>query len=147
MNDEDLHTRISQSFESQGLMRHLGARLVRIAPGEVDIAMPFRDELSQQHGFFHAGGTSSIGDSAGGYAALSLAPRDRTVLTVEFKINLLAPALGETLLARGRVAKAGRTLTVANFKVFCQRDGSETLVAVGQQTLMLIPKRDGLAQD
>src|SRR5258708_7612131 len=93
----DVRARVQESFERQGLMVHLGARISHIGPGEEHIVLPSRPEVTQQHGYFHAGATSSIADSAGGYAAFTLFPEGTTVLTVEFKINLLAPAEGERL--------------------------------------------------
>ncbi|WP_406517545.1 PaaI family thioesterase [Streptomyces sp. NBC_00134] len=120
-------------------MAHLGARLTRIAPGVVHIVLPARPEVTQQHGYFHAGATSSIADSAGGYAAFTLFPENTDVLTVEYKINLLAPALGNHLEAVGTVLKAGRTLTLCQLEVFAaQDDGARKLVANGQQTLIRV---------
>ncbi|MGH3346108.1 MAG: PaaI family thioesterase [Nocardioides sp.] len=134
----DVHDRITRSFESQGLMRLLGARLTHVGPGLVRIVLPSRPEVSQQHGYVHAGATSAIADTAGGYAALSLLGRDDEVLTVEYKINLLAPAEGDHLEAVGTVVKAGRTLTVCTLEVFGVRDDHRTLVAAGQQTIMRV---------
>ena len=112
---------VRDSFDKQGLMRHLGAAMVDVRPGEVRIRLPFKPELTQQHGFFHAGGTSAIADTAGGYAGLTVFPPGSAVLTVEFKINLIAPAKGEALLAVGRVLKSGRTLTVCQLEVFAEQ--------------------------
>src|SRR5690349_13792470 len=98
-------------------MAFLGAELARVEPGLVEIALPYRAELTQQHGFFHGGIVSTIADTAGGYAAFTLFPADASILTVEYKINLVAPADGERLVARGRVLKPGRTLTVCEFEV------------------------------
>ncbi|MGW4386826.1 PaaI family thioesterase [Streptomyces sp. NPDC004685] len=124
-------------------MAHLGARLTRIAPGVVHIMLPARPEVTQQHGYFHAGATSSIADSAGGYAAFTLFPENADVLTVEYKINLLAPALGSHLEAVGTVLKAGRTLTVCQLEVFAaQDDGARKLVANGQQTLIRVNRAE-----
>ena len=122
-------------------MRLLGAALARVEPGHVEIAVPFRDDLSQQHGFFHAGVTSSIADSAGGYAGYTLFPAGSSVLTVEFKINLLAPGRGERLLAVGQVIRPGRTLTVCDLKVFGITEEQRTLCATGQQTLICLHGR------
>ncbi|MEU8487915.1 PaaI family thioesterase [Streptomyces sp. NPDC048641] len=122
-------------------MAHLGARLTRIAPGVVHIALPARPEVTQQHGYFHAGATSAIADSAGGYAASTLfpEPENSEVLTVEYKINLVAPAVGDHLEAVGTVLKAGRLLTVCQLEVFAvQEDGTRKLVANGQQTLIRV---------
>ena len=131
--------RVRDSFGLQGLMAHLGARLARIGPGCVHIVLPARPEVTQQHGYVHAGATSAIADSAGGYAALTLFDEDSEVLTVEYKINLLAPAAGDHLEAIGTVLKPGRTLTVCRLEVYgVQSDGARKLVANGQQTLMRV---------
>jgi uncharacterized protein (TIGR00369 family) len=130
--------RIRASFERQGLMRHLGAELTDIAPGRVTIRLRSRPEVAQQHGYIHAGATSAIADTAGGYAALTMFPEDAEVLTVEYKINLLAPAIGERLEAIGTVAKAGRTLTVCTLEVFAIQGEQRKLVAMGQQTLFCV---------
>jgi uncharacterized protein (TIGR00369 family) len=138
MIDDAIAQRVRASFDKQGLMRHLGAELREIDRGRVTIALPSRDEVTQQHGYIHAGATSAIADSAGGYAALTVFPDDAEVLTVEYKINLLAPAEGERLDAIGTVVKAGRTLTVCALEVFGIRGDQRTLVATGQQTLICI---------
>jgi uncharacterized protein (TIGR00369 family) len=116
-------------------MRHLGAELVEVAAGTCAISCRPRPELTQQHGYVHAGVIAAIADSAAGYAALSLMDGDE-VLTVEFKINLLAPAAGELLVARGRVLRAGRTLTVCESAVAAVRDGEEIPCAVALATLI-----------
>ena len=108
----DYEARIRASFAAQGIMDLLGARLQAVGPGHCEIRLPYRPQLSQQDGFFHAGVTSTIADSAGGYAGYSVMPADSRVLTVEYKMNLVAPARGELLVARGNVLKAGRTLVV-----------------------------------
>ncbi|RFU37151.1 PaaI family thioesterase [Actinomadura logoneensis] len=137
----EIRGRIQDSFDRQGLMAHLGARLSRIEPGRVHIVLPARPEVTQQNGYVHAGATSAIADTAGGYAAYTLFPDDTSVLTVEYKINLLAPAEGDHIEAVGTVLKPGRTLTVCNLEVFGVRDGERKLVATGQQTLICLPKR------
>jgi uncharacterized protein (TIGR00369 family) len=137
-------SRIRASFASQGLMRTLGATLTRIAPGEVDITMPPTPAISQQHGFIHAGAVAAIADSAAGYAALTLMPPNRGVLTAEFKINLLAPATGDLILARGRVIKAGRTLTLAQAEIVSQTGGQQKLIAHLTATLISIEGRAGI---
>ncbi|MFJ7947922.1 PaaI family thioesterase [Streptomyces sp. NPDC096354] len=135
----EVQKRIQDSFDRQGLMAHLGARITHIGPGRVHIVLPSRPEVTQQHGYFHAGATSAVADTAGGYAAYTLFPADAEVLTVEYKINLLAPAVGEYIEAVGTVLKAGRTLTVCQLEVFAVPDGSERkLVANGQQTLIRV---------
>jgi uncharacterized protein (TIGR00369 family) len=144
-SDEDWEARLRQSFARQGIMETLGATLGALRPGIVEIEVPFRPGLSQQHGFFHAGVTSTIADSAGGYAGYSLFPAESSVLTVEFKINLLAPADGDLLRAVGRVCKPGRTLTVTEAEVFVTRSGQEKLCAKMQQTLMRLDGRPDMA--
>ncbi|MEV1070029.1 PaaI family thioesterase [Streptomyces sp. NPDC050263] len=136
----ETQARIRASFARQGLMSHLGARITQITPGRVHIVLPSRPEVTQQHGYFHAGATSAVADTAGGYAAFTLFPENTEVLTVEYKINLLAPAVGDHLEAVGTVLKAGRTLTVCRLEVFGVRDGEggRTLVASGQQTLIRV---------
>jgi len=136
--------RIKASFSKQGLMGTLGATLGTIAPGRVDIELRPSPAISQQHGFVHAGAISAIADTAAGYAALSLMPADTGVLTTEFKINLVAPAAGERIIARGRVVKAGRTLTLAQAEVFAVSDGQEKLIALLTATMMSIKGRDGI---
>jgi len=128
--------RVRESFERQKIMVLLGAQLVRVAPGECAIELAYRPELTQQHGYFHGGIIGTIADSAGGYAAMTLMPHDASLLTVEYKMNLLAPGDGDTLIARGQVLKSGRTLVVAQVNAFVQKDGRETLCAALLQTLM-----------
>lgn len=124
-------------------MHTLSASLESVAPGLVEIALTPGSAVSQQHGFVHAGALAAIADSAAGYAALSLPP-GAGVLTTEFKINLLAPAAGERILARGRVIKAGRTLTLAQTEVFSQTAGQEKLVALLTATLMTVEGQEGV---
>ncbi|WP_328523213.1 PaaI family thioesterase [Kribbella sp. NBC_00359] len=137
----DVQARVRASFERQGLMHHLGARIAHIGPGRVHIVLPSRPEVTQQHGYFHAGATSAIADSAGGYAAFTVFREDSSVLTVEYKINLLAPAEGDQLEAIGTVLKAGRTLTVCTLEVYASQGTERSLVASGQQTLIQIQAR------
>jgi uncharacterized protein (TIGR00369 family) len=134
--DAASEARVRASFARQGLMQHLGAALTEVGAGMVKIRMPYRSELTQQHGYFHAGATSAIADTAGGYAGFSLFPEDSSVLTIEFKINLVAPAQGDFLEAVGTVLRSGRTLTICQMEVFGVTGQDRTLVAVGQQTLM-----------
>lgn len=137
----EVQARIRASFDRQGLMRHLGARITHIGPGCVHIVLPSRPEVTQQHGYIHAGATSAIADSAGGYAAFTVFGDDTAVLTVEYKINLLAPAGGDHLEAVGTVLKPGRTLTVCRLEVFGFQGSQRSLVATGQQTLMCVQAR------
>ncbi len=143
--DPAFRARIQASFEKQGLMSTLGASIVRISPGAVEIALPASPSVSQQHGFIHAGAVAAVADTAAGYAALSLMPPRVGVLTTEFKINLVAPATGDRILARGRVVKAGRTLTLAQTEVVAESAGEEKLVALLTATLMAIEGRDAIA--
>jgi uncharacterized protein (TIGR00369 family) len=136
--DPNYAARIRDSFHRQNFMTLLGATLSRIEPGHVEVTLPFRTELTQQHGFFHAGVTSAIADNAGGYAAYTLFAADSSVLTVEFKINLLAPAKGDRLCAIGQVIKGGRTLTVCDLKVLAIDNGEQILCASGQQTMFCL---------
>jgi uncharacterized protein (TIGR00369 family) len=140
----EFEARTRASFAKQGAMKFLGAELERIEPGLVEIGLPFRPELSQQHGFFHAGILSTIADSAGGYAGFTLFPADAGILTVEFKINLLAAADGERLHAIGRVVRSGRTLTVCALDVHVEKGGRRTHCATGLQTLMALVGRAGV---
>jgi uncharacterized protein (TIGR00369 family) len=136
--------RVRQSFSKQGLMRTLDASLGAITPGAVEIVIHPGPAISQQHGFVHAGAVSAIADSAAGYAALSLMPAGTGVLTTEFKINLVAPAVGERIIARGRVIKAGRTLTLVQTDVFAESRGQEKLIALLTATMMSIEGREGI---
>jgi uncharacterized protein (TIGR00369 family) len=138
-------SRVQASFDKQGLMSTLGASILRIAPGAVDVALLASPSVSQHHGFVHAGAVAAIADTAAGYAALTLMPPGAGVLTTEFKINLVAPATGERIVARGRVIKAGRTLTLAKSEVFSEIAGERKLVAFLTATLMTIEGRDDLA--
>ena len=140
-SDPDYAARVRDSFGRQKAMALIGARITRVEPGLVEIELPYREDLTQQHGFFHGGFTSAIADSAGGYAAFSLFPADSSVLTVEYKINLLAPAAGEKLVARGRVKKPGRTLTICELEVEAVKDGRHTTVALGLQTMFCLQGR------
>ena len=138
--DPAFEARVRESFVRQKVMGLIGARLGRIDPGRVEIALPFRDDLTQQHGFFHAGVVGTIADSAGGYAAFTLMPAGSSVMSVEYKINLLAPADGEHLLASGQVVRAGRTLTVCDLEVIVEKAGARTLCARGMQTLICLQR-------
>jgi uncharacterized protein (TIGR00369 family) len=142
--DPAFESRVRESFARQRLLVTLGATLERVAPGEVDIRLPFRPALSQQHGFLHAGAITSIVDTACGYAALTLMPPGAAVLSVEFKVNLLAPGKGDSFLARGRVLKAGRTISVCTGEVHASGGGAERLVASMTATMMCVRDR-GLA--
>ncbi|MFF9551199.1 PaaI family thioesterase [Methylobacterium fujisawaense] len=144
-NDEgQAEKRVRASFAKQGLMTTLGATIVDIAPGRVEIALEPAPAISQQHGFVHAGALSAIADSAAGYAALSLMHPGQGVLTTEFKINFLEPAAGNRIRAIGTVMKAGRTLTFAQAEVFAEADGRERLIAYFTATMMAVEGRAGI---
>ncbi len=129
--------RVRASFQAQTIMALLGASLERVKPGEVDIALRYRPDLTQQHGHIHAGVLAAIADSACGYAAYTLMPEDSEVLSVEFKLNLLRPAAGERFAARARVLRAGRTLTTTAADVFAfAGEGGEQLVATMLGTMI-----------
>jgi uncharacterized protein (TIGR00369 family) len=133
--DPDFKARVTQSFAAQAIMQTIGAELVEGAPGRVEILLPYDRKLTQQDGFIHAGVSSTIMDSACGYAAFSLMPADARVLTIEFKINLLAPAAGTRFRAVGKVRKSGRSVFVAESELFAESDGNSRLVAIMSGTL------------
>jgi uncharacterized protein (TIGR00369 family) len=139
--DANFEARVRASFARQAVMRTLGATIERVAPGEVELALPFREQLTQQHGFLHAGIITAVADSACGYAALSLMEPGAGVLSVEFKIQLLSPAKGARFLALGRVIRAGRTLTVVAGEV---RTESGEVIALLNGTMMSVRDRPGL---
>lgn len=143
----ELHRRILETFSRQGLLRSMGAALTRVAPGSVEIQLRFHEGITQQHGFAHAGAIAAIADSACGYAALTQMPADAAVLTVEFKVNLLAPAAGRLFVARARVLRSGRTLSVAAADVLALADDGDPgkLVATMLGTLIRVPARNELA--
>ncbi|HEY0811316.1 MAG TPA: PaaI family thioesterase [Longimicrobiales bacterium] len=137
----DFEQVVRDSFAAQQLMTTVGARLTRVVPGECEIRVPFHADLTQQHGFLHAGVVAAALDSACGYAALSLMPEGVGVLTIEFKTNLLAPARGDELIARGSVVRAGRTITVCQGEAVMLSDGAETSVAAMLATIMTVRDR------
>jgi uncharacterized protein (TIGR00369 family) len=139
----DIQERIATSFNSQGLMATLGAQLVSVADGEVQIALPFSDRLSQQHGFLHAGAITSIVDSACGYAALTQAPPEAEVVTAEFKINFVRPAIGERFLAIGKVQHSGKLLTVCSGEVRAVSGNVSKVVAIMQATIVKVEGATG----
>jgi uncharacterized protein (TIGR00369 family) len=130
--------RVRASFAQQGAMKLIGAELSDLAPGYCSISLAPRPETSQQHGYVHAGIVAALVDTAGGYAGFTLFPADSSVLTVEFKLNLLAPAKGDRLIAEGFVVKPGRTLVITRGDVHAEAGGKRTLVALMQQTLMVM---------
>jgi len=143
--DPEFEARVRASFGRQRFMATLGASLERVEPGDVTIGFTHREELTQQHGYLHAGVMTSVADSACGYAALSLMEPGVGVLSVEFKVNMLAPAVGERFVATGRVVRAGRTLTVCSGEVTTERDGATVAVLLMQATMMAVRGRAGVA--
>lgn len=143
--DAAFEERVRESFARQQLMHTLGARLTLVEPGIVEIELPYRTDLTQQHGFLHAGVVASVLDSACGYAAFTLMPADAAVLSVEFKVNLLAPARGDRLLARAEVKRAGRTVTVCTADAFAFTGEQSKVVATMLATMMCVRGREDLA--
>ncbi|HEY9227729.1 MAG TPA: PaaI family thioesterase [Gemmatimonadaceae bacterium] len=139
--DPEYAARVRASFEKQRFMATIGAQLTRVEPGAVDLELKPREDLVQQHGFLHAGVLASAADSACGYAALSLMPTGAAVLSIEFKINMLAPASGERIVAQGRVIRAGRNVTVCHGDVFAHTNGTQKLVATMVATMMTVRDR------
>ena len=140
VQDPDYEARVRASFAKQRFMSTIGATMTVVQPGEVAIELPFREDLVQQHGFLHAGVVSSVVDSACGYAALTLMRPGSAVLSVEFKVNLLAPAQGQRFRARGRVARSGRTITVCTGELTVVESG--IIVAMMQATMIAVEARD-----
>ncbi len=136
--------RVGASFARQTMMGTLGAAILRVAPGEVDIGLPVAPHILQQHGFVHGGAVTCLADSAAGYAALTLMEAGSGVLTVEFKINLLSPARGDRLVAEGRVTRPGRTLTVCQATVYGEAAGRRETVALLTATMMRVEGRPGI---
>ena len=141
----DALQRVQESFVLQGAMQTLGAQITHLAAGAVDIGFDWAPGLTQQHGFIHAGMLSAALDSACGYAGFSLMPEDAGVLTIEFKINLLAPTQGQRFRCEGRVLKPGRTIVVAEGRAYAIDNGQEKLCATMQCTLMAVHGREGIA--
>ncbi|MEX0404473.1 PaaI family thioesterase [Aquibium sp. LZ166] len=145
VSDIDFEERVRASFARQKAMATIGAELTQVTPGMVEIEMPFSEELTQQHGFLHAGVISTALDSACGFAAYSLMPADAAVLTIEFKLNLLAPGRGERFLFRGSVTKPGRTIIVADGQAYAfGSNGEAKLVATMTGTMMVVQGREGI---
>ncbi len=132
---------IEQGFARQLVMEKIGAYLIRIEPGQVEIGLNFKEDLTQQHGYLHAGIVTTIVDSACGFAAYSLMPPNSEVLTVEYKVNLVAPAKGDKFLAIGRVIKSGRTLTVCGGEVIAIEGEEKRLIAMMQTTMIRLPNK------
>ncbi len=128
--------KVEESFKKQKFMQLIDAKLIEVRPGYCEIHLPYHLELTQQHGYFHAGVIGTIADNASGYAAFSLMEKDSNVLTVEFKLNLLSPGDGDLLIAKAHVLKSGRTLTVCRSEVFIRKGAKETRCAASQTTLI-----------
>jgi len=139
--DPHFAERVRASFARQKVMAYLGAELAAVSPGWCEIRLPYREELTQQHGYFQAGIIGAVADNAGGYAGFTLMPADASVLTVEYKLNLLAPGDGEVLIAQGEVVKPGRNLVITRAEVYVIRAGRENHCATMQQTLMTMHGR------
>ncbi|MEX2178889.1 MAG: PaaI family thioesterase [Gemmatimonadaceae bacterium] len=137
--DPDFAARVRASFARQPLMATIGAVVEEVTPGRVVLRMPVRDDLTQQNGFVHAGAIAALADSACGYAALSLMPPGADVLSIEFKLNMLAPATGDALVASAEVIRAGRTIMVCRADVFTLSAGGKKLVSAMQATMMVTP--------
>lgn len=142
--DPGFADRVRASFARQGAMATIGAALTDVTPGRVVIELAWQLALTQQHGFLHAGMVATALDSACGYAGFTLMPADAAVLTIEFKINLLAPARGERFHMEGLVIKPGRTVTVTEGRAYAMADGREKLIATMGATLMAVSGRDGI---
>jgi uncharacterized protein (TIGR00369 family) len=139
--DPAFEARVRDSFGRQPAMTLIGATLGKVAPGYCEVELPHHPQITQQHGLIHGGVVGMIADSAGGYAAYSLFPADSTVMTVEYKLNLMAPADGERLVARSRVTRHGRTLTIVSLDVFANKNGRETHCATGLATMICLMGR------
>ncbi len=135
---ENYKQKVEESFRLQKFMDFIGAKLVEVKPGFCEIHLPYKEELTQQNGFFHAGIISTLADNAAGFASFSLMEEDSSILSVEFKLNLISPGIGELLIARAKVLKSGRTLTICRADVFILKDGVEKLCAASQATLIQI---------
>ena len=140
--DPAFEQRVRASFARQRLMSTIGAELTSVSPGQVVIELPFREDLTQQHGYLHAAITTAIVDSACGYAAYTLMPAGAAVLSAEFKVNFLAPAAGRRFVALGRVIKPGRTLTVTGGEVVAESDGEPRVIATMLATMIAVSRAD-----
>jgi uncharacterized protein (TIGR00369 family) len=141
--DPDYAARVRTSFDRQAAMRLIGALMVDVGPGYCTVELPFRTDLTQQNGYIHAGIISAIADSAGGYAGFTLFPAGTDVLTVEYKLNLLAPGKGERLSAEAEVVKSGRTFVITRADVYAHNGESRSLCAIMQQTLFVVNSDSG----
>ena len=138
----DFAERVRESFARQAFMAHIGAVLSDVQPGRCEINLPYREELTQQHGFFHGGIIGTLADNACGYAAFTLAPADASILTVEYKMNIVSPGDGERLVARAEVVRPGRSLVVCRGDVYAVKNDTEKLAATALATMMLMHGRE-----
>lgn len=139
--DKDFVIRVKESFARQKFMKLINAHLFKVEPGSCEIHVPYDVNITQQHSFFHAGIVGTVADNAAGYAAFSLMDKNSSILTVEFKLNLIAPADGDLLIAKSSVLKYGKTLTICRSDVFIVKHGVEKLCAASQSTLIELPNR------
>lgn len=139
MADAAAADRVTAMLARQSFIAWLGVRVLSAGRGSVELELPYRADLTQQNGFFHGGVVGTLADITGGYAGTSLLDDGQNILTVEYKVNMMAPAVGERLIGRGRVARGGRTLVVTNIDILAVRDGAEKLCATALQTLMILP--------
>jgi len=145
--DPDYAQRVKTSFGLQTFMAHIGAECIRVEPGYCELGLDFRVDLCQQDGYLHGGVTGALADSAAGYAAYTLMPADCSVLTVEYKLNLISPATGSRFLARGQVERSGRTITVVLARVVAIQGAEEREIALMQATMMCLPKTPGTVSE
>lgn len=138
ISDSDYQARVRRAFDGQPFMHFIGAEMTDLAPGTCEISLPWRADLTQHDGFFHGGVVGAIADNACGFASYTVAAADQSILTVEYKLNLVSPGVGEVLAARGRIVKPGRRLVIAQADVFALKEGREKLVATSLSTLMLL---------
>ncbi|MFA7429731.1 MAG: PaaI family thioesterase [Rhodospirillaceae bacterium] len=139
--DPDFAAKTRASFDRQAIMKTMGVEMTSVEAGRCELVMPFHPDFTQQHGYLHAGAVTTVADSAAGYAAFTLMPANSSVLSIEFKQNLLSPAAGEALIARGEVVRAGRTITVVEARAFMRKDGAEKLIGIMVATMMCMHGR------
>jgi len=137
--------KVQDSFDKQQFMKHINAKLLNVQPGYCEIEIPYAPELSQQHGYFHAGIIGTIADNAAGYAAFSLMEESSSIVTVEFKLNVMSPGDGDVLIGKGHVLKKGRTLTICRADVYIVKNGTEKLCAASQATLIELRDQENSA--
>jgi uncharacterized protein (TIGR00369 family) len=140
--DSQYESKIRDSFSKQGFMHTIGAKLIKVGPGEVAIGMKFRDSLTQHHGFIHAGVITALIDNSCGYAAYTLMPANSEVLTIEYKVNFLAPARGEEFIATGKVIKPGKTISFCQGEVVAIQEGKERLIATMAATMISVGRNN-----